>query len=322
MIRKIIVLVLLLLIQTGCSLDREERLLGQIEAMMELPESKIDVAKAKLTIDKIIDPSIDVKTCLRKIDDIALQIKEFSGDEAIGTSNITEFLYTKGSWNNHEIYDYYDEKVITSDIKASLLSTYIDTKRGNCVAMPVLHYLVASKLGLDVYLTHVPTHILFKFKNKDGEFSNIETTDFGRVNPDSFYIKHMAITDKAMQNKLYLQPLNKREVLSILVTKLTVFYAKNKEYEKALAMSDLALKHFPNLVTAMVQKADVIAKIYARETEEAEKIGLEPDQEYVASLDQQYGSLYGRARELGWQEKPKTLTEQLVEMLVARMNKK
>jgi len=70
----------------------------------------------------------------------------------------------------------------------------------------------------------------------------------------------MAITDQAIQNGIYLRPLTKRETVSVLLTKLTVFFAKKKEYEKAIAMSDLSLKYFPGFVTPFVQKADVIAK--------------------------------------------------------------
>jgi regulator of sirC expression with transglutaminase-like and TPR domain len=323
MLRKGTIFVLLLLLQTGCSFEREQRLINQVESILKQPEHKIDVAKAKLTIDKVIDPSININASLKEIDSISLRIKELAGDEAIGTANITKFLYTKGDWNDNKIYDYYDQdKDVTSDIKASLLPTYLNTKRGNCVAMPVLHYALASKLGLEVYLTHVPGHILFKHKDQHGNLSNIEATDFGRVNDDVFYIKHMAITDKAIQNGIYLRPLTKRETVSVLLTKLTVFYAKKKEYEKAIAMSDMSLKYFPGFVTPLVQKAEVIAKIYSRELEKAKEQKIEPDKKYLESLDQQYGNLYNRAKELGWQKKPKSYSEKLLEMLTAKLKEK
>ena len=325
MIKKVLVLALVLLVQTGCSLDREQRLINRVESIMKQPERKIDVAKAKLTIDKVIDPSINIESSLKEIDSIVLRIKELAGEEAVGTANITKFLYTKGVWNDHKIYDYYsyhDDEVVSTDVKASLLPTYLNTKRGNCVAMPVLHYLLASRLGLDVYLTHVPGHILFKHKDEHGNLTNIEATDFGRVNDDAFYIKHMAITEKAIQTGIYLRPLTKRETVSVLLTKLTVFYAKKKEYEKAIAMSDMSLKYFPGFVTPLVQKADVIAKIYTRELEKAKAEKTEPNKEYLASLDQQYGNLYNKARELGWREKPKSFSEQLTELLTAKLKEK
>jgi hypothetical protein len=101
-----------------------------------------------------------------------------------------------------------------------------------------------------------------------------------------------------------------------------VFYAKKKEYEKAIAMSDMSLKYFPGFVTPLVQKAEVIAKIYSRELEKAKEQKIEPDKKYLESLDQQYGNLYNRAKELGWQKKPKSYSEKLLEMLTAKLKEK
>ena len=42
--------------------------LQQIKALFEIPAQQIDLARAKLTIDKLVDPSIDVENALNSID--------------------------------------------------------------------------------------------------------------------------------------------------------------------------------------------------------------------------------------------------------------
>jgi hypothetical protein len=46
-----------------------------LRAILELPEDQIDLAKAKLTIDHMIDPAIDVDAWLRQLDGMADEIR-------------------------------------------------------------------------------------------------------------------------------------------------------------------------------------------------------------------------------------------------------
>ncbi|HQR60734.1 MAG TPA: hypothetical protein PLH03_05155, partial [Methylophilaceae bacterium] len=48
--------------------------LKPIQAILEQPENQIDLAKAKLTIDKTINPLIDVEANLKAIDATAAKI--------------------------------------------------------------------------------------------------------------------------------------------------------------------------------------------------------------------------------------------------------
>lgn len=49
--------------------------LAPIRAILQLPESQIDLGRAKLTIDRMVDSSIDVEVNLREINSIVKRIK-------------------------------------------------------------------------------------------------------------------------------------------------------------------------------------------------------------------------------------------------------
>jgi len=66
--------------QIGLGSDREVALLNQVESMLKQPESEVDVVIAMLTIDKIIDPSVEVGKYLRKIDALLAEVVKQSKD--------------------------------------------------------------------------------------------------------------------------------------------------------------------------------------------------------------------------------------------------
>lgn len=49
--------------------------LGTIRAFMEKPDDQIDLAKAKLIIDRMIDPNIDTESNLNRLDAMAQKIR-------------------------------------------------------------------------------------------------------------------------------------------------------------------------------------------------------------------------------------------------------
>jgi hypothetical protein len=42
---------------------------------------------------------------------------------------------------------------IAADVRDKLISTYLATRRGNCVSMPILVLLVGERMGLDLSLS-------------------------------------------------------------------------------------------------------------------------------------------------------------------------
>ncbi|MFL6651552.1 MAG: hypothetical protein ACJ8J7_09720 [Sulfurifustaceae bacterium] len=59
-----------------------------VRRILEQPESKLDLAQAELTIDCLIDPSIDVVTSLHRIDSMVAQIRAMAGPNASSTTTM------------------------------------------------------------------------------------------------------------------------------------------------------------------------------------------------------------------------------------------
>ena len=65
---------------------------------------------------------------------------------------IRRAIYVAGPWNYNRAFSY-DLSDPFGKVPANrLLSTYIRTRKGNCVSMPILFMIVADRMGLNVHL--------------------------------------------------------------------------------------------------------------------------------------------------------------------------
>src|SRR5690554_519869 len=221
-----------------------------VQALRQLfatPESRLDLATAKLAIDRMIDPSIDETATLRKLDDLAARIQ---GRIPAGASSraklylLLSSLYQPGPWNDHRPFSYDLSDPLGTATRNKLLSTYLTTRKGNCVSMPVLVMLLGQRLGLDVTLATAPMHVLVKFRGDDGQWINVETTS-GGFKQDASYQREMDITPLAMANRIYLHPLSKRESLGVMASTLMEHYGETSRQNHRIQVANLALEANP-----------------------------------------------------------------------------
>ena len=90
-------------------LPDDERNLVVLESILQTPEEKIDLAQVKLTIDQMIDPTIDIGETTSQIDTIVRDVA--STLPAMATSSmkleaLRSYLYQPGPWNQSHPFRY------------------------------------------------------------------------------------------------------------------------------------------------------------------------------------------------------------------------
>ena len=237
-------------------------------------EPNIDLARMKLSIDKVIDPTIDVAATLETIDKMVAQIKAMlrEGDSSMVKMLILkQYLYHKGHWNNYQAYRYdltdpQGSKLSKNNLQNNLLTTYLKTKQGNCVTMPLLFVILGERIGLKVTLSTAPLHYFVKFTEQEtGITHNLETTSGAGFTREAWYREQMPMTDKAISNGLYLQPLTKKELIATMVITLAEYYMRKQEYNKAIDTFQVTLKHYPKSIYSIVKTASAFAKLLKQE---------------------------------------------------------
>ena len=124
-----------------------------IHIILNTPTDKTDLARVKLTIDKMIDPSIDVDASMDQLDHMVRTINRMAGVSATSMQKmlaVRKFIYESGTWNNHRPFHYDHDDPFGLKISNKLMTNYISNRSGNCITMPFLFILLADKMGLNV----------------------------------------------------------------------------------------------------------------------------------------------------------------------------
>ncbi|HEU64902.1 MAG: Beta-barrel assembly-enhancing protease [Candidatus Anoxychlamydiales bacterium] len=119
----------------------------------------------------------------------------------------------------------------------TFLSSVMDSRRGVCLGVSVMYLSLAQRLGLDLEIITPPGHIYVRYKDKDGNITNIETTARGVDYPSDVYL---GIETKKLQQRTI------KEVPGMVFFNQASLYWANEKYETAIELYEKALKYMPD----------------------------------------------------------------------------
>ncbi|WP_407352161.1 transglutaminase family protein [Luteimonas sp. R10] len=233
--------------------------LAPLRAQFSLPDPHVSYEDAKLVVDRLLDPSTDQAAVRRELDRweqaVRTNVPADAGPRA-QLDALIKTLYEPGPWNQGRPFTYDLDDPLGSDLANKRLATYLATRKGNCVSMPLLVLILGQRLGLPVALATAPHHLMVKFADDTQQaWVNIEATA-GGFKYDSSYERDTGITPLAIRNDLYLRPLRPREGLGPIAGTLMEHYGALKDGSMLLEVADMALAANPKDVVAMVWKAN------------------------------------------------------------------
>lgn len=231
--------------------------LAELEQQLSQPDAAVDFAAAKVTIDRLVDPSIDVSAVKRELDDLTRAIASRTPAGLAPRERmdiLLSTLYTAGPWNDDRPFMYDLDDPLGKERDNKLLSTYLRTRKGNCVSMPILVAILGQRAGLEVTLATAPEHVLVKFS--DGRtWLNVEATA-GGYKWDSSYERDLDIGPLALRNEIYLRPLSPPEAVGVMASTLMEHLAASRRADSLMAVADMVLAVNPSDTVAILQKAN------------------------------------------------------------------
>ncbi len=280
-----------------------------VRAVLETPDASLDLAKAKLAFDKIVAPSIDVDATLRQLDQMTATVRSLAGPKASPIQKLAavrKFIYVDGDWNGHRPFQYDLSDPLGHKIANKLLPTYLATRRGNCVSMPVLFIILADRLGLPVTASTAPQHIFAKFRDDStGKMMNIEATSGGLPARDAWYRENMPMSDAAVKNGVYLKTLSRKETAAVMAEIVVEHFMATKRYRDVIAVSDLIIKQNASFVDPILSRGSAYGTLI--ETEFRAKYPSPRDippalLPTYRSYEEQNRLAFEKAEALGWRE--------------------
>lgn len=277
--------------------------------LVHVSEKKVDVGLWALVIARTFDPALDVEHYLQRLDDMVAEIKRMLAGRTNDLDKllaIKTFLYEPGPWNSYQPFDYDLDDPLGAKPENQLLSTYLDTRKGNYVSMPTLFLALMERLDSDVPLRGVivPMHLFVRLHDRQsGDVWNIETTNGGHPARNRWYIEQMHIPQMAINQRTYLSDLTKREYLAALINVLTRRERFAKRYEEALAYAELALRLHRTSINALIQKGALLEWIVYEKIEGGKREGLSLSptrRDELNAMNAQSQRTIEQARALGW----------------------
>ena len=280
-----------------------------LRQLLAQPEGAIDLARAKIAIDQIVDPSIDADATLRLVDEWAAKARArfpAGASNKVKMDLLISTLYKPGPWNDNRPFGYDYSDPFGTIVKNTLLSTYLRTRKGQCVIMPIAFLVIGQRLGLPLTMTTAPYHLIVKYGDEEqGQWTNFEATS-GLFHADSGYEQSLRIPPEATRQDTFLRPYTQQETVALFATaSLLPYYRERKQAERMLAATDLVLKTNPKDVIAMTIRGDayylLIEQQFKSKYPQAEQIPQDLRATYL-DYSKQNHAWYSKAEALGWRQ--------------------
>ena len=280
-----------------------------VRAIMATSDGKIDLARAKLTFDKLVDPRVDIAGAPRQIDGMTRTIRQMAGPDApmrLRLTMLRRYIYEAGPWNGNKPFAYDLSDPLGQKPANRLLTTYLGTRRGTCVSMPVLFVVLAQRLGLNATLSTAPDHMFVKHvDDATGQTFNLETTSGAHVARDIWFRQNMSMTDAAIASGIYMKTLSRKEALVVLADVVLEHAFAEGRFQEAWDLAEMLRPYYRNDLAVLLTPSQAALGLVKEEYLDRYKtkadipVELLPRLEY---LQREVSLALNRAYGLGWRE--------------------
>lgn len=281
-----------------------------VRAVLSAPDNQLNYNRAKLAFDRMTDPELDDASAAVELGQLAKAAELISADadDIAKLKAVRQVIYDAGAWNNGRPFTYDHADPFGRDLRNKLLATYLDTRRGNCVSMPILHLIVAERLGLNVSLSTAPLHVFVRYTNPtNGRSIAIEATSGGYPAREVWYHEKMGVTDAQVQNGIYLGVLTKRESIAVMASTVTEWLMSQGRYAEAIDVADVLLEYYPKDIHALLSRGTAYGQLLRTEFVERypSPAAIPPTlQPRYRMLAEQNAAAFRQAEAWGWKPPP------------------
>ena len=266
-----------------------------------------------------MDGKLDYGKYCRHIDSVVVFLNKFikaNGLEQYKTAKnmaLIEYFFNPWSGNGYKPF-IYDHNDIDSkeDFSQQFVSKVIRTHKGQCRSLPYYYKILAEAIGAETYIAYAPIHTFIRYPDADNLFPedwvNVELTTH-QLAPEFHYVEAFEINDKALQNKVYLNPLTDRETVASQLADLAFGYSvKYGVYDDFTWLCSIkSLEYYPQKYNTHITKGKTLESLLmgylAHNGNKVDK--------YVESLQTQMDRIYDELIALGFEPLDKDYFERL-----------
>ena len=237
-----------------------------VRTVLSLPPERLSFERAKVEFDRIVEQGPE--SSIADVDRMAASALAINpnGSDIAKLKAVRHVIYDAGPWNDGRPFTYDQADPYGANLQNKLLATYLGTRRGNCVSMPILHLIVAEKLGLNVSLSTAPLHVFVRYTNPaNGRSLAIETTSGGYPAREVWYHEKMGVTDAQVKSGIYLGVLTKRESIAVMASTVTEWLMSQGRYAEAIDVANVLREYYPKDIHALLSRGTAYGALLQRE---------------------------------------------------------
>ena len=222
-------------------------------------------------------------------------------------------LHVKGNNLKHLPITYdFNDYMGKKDWSKMFVTKLLFSNQGQCNSMPRLYMILAEEIGAEAFLSLSPNHSYIRFRDENNYWYNVELTN-QMFTTNSMILGSGYIKSEALQNKIYMSNLTKKELLSLLLVDLANGYVQKFGYDEFVKqIAHKALKLNPNSINANMLYSNYLTYkfeynahklgINPRNNQELQKIRFYPK---IVDLLHQVNTQYKKIDNLGFEPMPK-----------------
>jgi len=281
-----------------------------VQAILNQSDSNLDYVEAALAFDRLIDNKADTATARAVVARLVDAARQMAGPHPTNTyklAAVRKAIYEAGPWNYNRAFSYDLSDPLGANPRNKMLSTYVRSRKGNCVSMPALFLIVADRLGLNVRLAAAPLHLFVRYTDPAGAEHNLEATSGGHEARTAWYRANLPMSDRSIASGLYMRTLSRRETVAAMAMEVLDFLFTERRFQEAADVADSILTANSRDGYAMVKKGTALGLLLQAEfVDKYASPGLIPPPLRARSRMLAAGNEKGfrDAAALGWQETP------------------
>jgi hypothetical protein len=263
--------------------------------------------KVKLCNDKIREEKLDIKNNLVKNMMLFRLISDTLEIKPKGYEKTIKHYPIKYDLIDYKSEQHYDSHFVTKLMKSGY---------GQCLSMPLYYLILAEKIGAKAYWSLSPYHSFVKIQDDDGAWFNLELT-CNAILSDAHYMNNSYIKAEAIRNRIFLEPLDKKETVALLLEQLAGgYYEKYGLDDFYLKCADISSKY----LTCQLRPLIMRAFYKTRQTLSLAKLLGAPNPEALKQISpesykhyEEMQALYIQIDNLGYEDLPNGIYERWLE---------
>ena len=173
---------------------------------------------------------------------------------------LIEYFFRPYSGNGHKPFTYnFSDIEGTEDFTQQFVSKVMQTHEGQCRSLPMYYRVLAEAVDAEAHIAYAPQHVFIRYLDEDNLFPedwvNIELTS-QQLTPEFWIKENFGISEKAIENKVYLYPLTAKETVASQLADLAFgYWRKYKVYDDFTYLAvNKSLEYFPQHPNALLIK--------------------------------------------------------------------